>query len=494
MNGVKYLVAAVGIVIIFPTMSTANSMNSFQSNLGNIGWYPNSPSELRQLLSELVTRHPVDVQTSRRRPIAVIIPHAGYVYSGAVMAKTMNSLAGYHYDKVIVIGPSHFTPCNHHAILLDVSTIATPLGHHPVDQASVQRLSQFPEFLMGPSIHQSEHSVQVEFPWIQSMLPNTPIVPIVLGQLAPDELYHFANRLRSIITGETLVMITSDFIHYGSAFGYTPFTEDISENIRRLDSAAVDAICTHNLPLFRRIIQTTGATICGEQPIQLLLTLLPYSSTILPVGYERSADRTSDWSHSVSYVGMSIYGQWAAPPFRSASDQYVKSQELLAWAKACVAAAVTHETPQGRPLSSPFSEPHGVFVTIKKNGNLRGCIGSLIGSDSIIDDIATQARHSALNDHRFEPITRDELPLLTVELTVLSPPKKCDSASKIRLGIDGIIFKKGLLQSVFLPQVPVEQSWDLAETLSELAIKAGLSADAWKDNSEFFTFQGMVIN
>jgi len=315
--------------------------------------------------------------------------------------------------------------------------------------------------------------------------------------LDSETVMSIASILRPLLTSKTLLIISSDFTHYGESFNYVPFTDDIAENIKGLDASALHRIQKKDLIGFRHFIQSSRATICGEMPIQLLLELLPENATSNIVGYTTSGHLNNDWSHSVSYASVIFSGQWKNDAFNLTFQQADEDgKKLLVYARDCInsylkTGKVEVKVPQ---LSSAFNQKLSAFVTLKKEGNLRGCIGSIFPTQSLVDEIRTQAINAAVNDPRFDPVTANELAKCEIEISILSPIKPCPKYEDIHLGKHGIILKKGQKQAVFLPQVPIEQDWDLAVTLTSLSLKAGLPANAWKSDAEFFVFEATVFS
>ncbi len=495
--GRKYIVIVmIGIMVVTGFMNLfAEEPAVFECTLARQGWYQSDPIALKtELIGFLADAMTDFVQPSP--PIAIVMPHAGYAYSGAIMATAMNQVRNFKYDRIIVIGPSHYVALPNQAAVLVADAVRTPLGSIYVDKKAVAILRAHPKMVDRPEVHPQEHSVQIEYPWIQVALPNTPIVPIVLGQMTRDEVAHFASILKEIITPATLVIISSDFTHFGSRFNYVPFNTNIPANIKRLDDAALDTIQNKDLWGFQSLIQATGATICGEMPIQLLLAILPNHSDVRIVGYASSGQLNGDWSNSVSYASVVVTGEWQDDSGLIFQERTKEDKKLLQFARKTIETVLKSGSSSNSLISIDpvLNQNRSVFVTLKKHGQLRGCVGSVFPTQPLVNEVQTQAVNAAINDQRFSPVTMSEMPNISIEITILSPIVRCDSIRDIRLGKHGIILKKGVAQALFLPQVAIEEGWDLATTLTYLAQKAGLSGDAWKQGTEFYTFEGVVIS
>lgn len=466
----------------------------FKSTLSQQGWYQSDPLALTAELTGLLSNCN-DAIVPGDSPIAIIMPHAGYAFSGPIMAKAIHQVRGKPYDRIIVIGPSHYVALPNQAAVLVADAVQTPMGLLRVDKPAVAILRAHRQMMDRPEIHPQEHSVQIEFPWIQVAFPNTPVVPIVLGQMTADQVALFASILKKIITPKTLVIISGDFTHFGPRFNYVPFQDDIQANIKRLDDAALSAIQNKDLWGFQELIRRTGATICGEMPIQLLLAILPNQSSVTTVGYAASGELNGEWLNSVSYASLVVNGEWTDASGLTFQQRALEDKKLLQFAREAVETELKMGSATDVTVSiNPVLNQHrSAFVTLKKRGQLRGCVGSIFPTQCLVDEIKTQAINAAFNDRRFAPVTMSEMADIDIEITILSPIVQCMSLSDIRLGKHGIILKKGMSQAVFLPQVAIEEGWDLPTTLMFLSQKAGLPGDAWKEGAEFYTFEGVVL-
>ncbi|MCP4645042.1 MAG: AmmeMemoRadiSam system protein B, partial [bacterium] len=241
---------------------------------------------------------------------ALILPHAGYRYSGPTAAYGVKSVAGRRFSRVIVLGPTHGVAMRNAASVPDVTHYATPLGEAPLDVEFLDALKAFPQFVSIPEAHRGEHSVQIEVPFLQQALGEFRLVPIVVGQLDLATARAVARVLCSLIDEETLVVVSSDFTHYGPRFEYVPFREDIPESIEKLDMGAVQEIEKRDPASFMEYVEKTGATICGRNAIAVLLAMLPSDSEALMLHYDTSGRMTGDATNSVSYLSIAFTGRW----------------------------------------------------------------------------------------------------------------------------------------------------------------------------------------
>jgi AmmeMemoRadiSam system protein A len=172
----------------------------------------------------------------------------------------------------------------------------------------------------------------------------------------------------------------------------------------------------------------------------------------------------------------------------------VQRQTLLALARAAVVAQVTQRQPPALP-PGPWPEATGVFVTVKRDGELRGCLGTLECRQDLAHEVARCGADAASIDPRFEPVSRDELPRLTVEVSVLGPlvPLMPVAPEGVVVGRDGLVVEQGHRRGLLLPQVATERSWTPEQFLRQTCVKAGLAPDAWRRGAEVYRFEADVF-
>ena len=463
-------------------------------------WYEADPDRLRSQIQDWFrTAVPPENLTEDSIPSALIVPHAGYAYSGAVAASGYRILIGKKYDRVIIIGPSHRAELKNRLCIPAASGIRTPLGTVPLDRKALRSLAGHSFVLTNDQIHHDEHSVQIQLPFLQCAL-NDPfrIVPVIAGQLDPETVVRAARALSSLQTSSTLVVVSSDFTHFGRGFGYLPFRTNIADNLRKLDLGAFERIRTLDPAEFTRYLKDTGATICGEIPIRILMTMLPRGTETGLLKYATSADGNGDYSHCVSYLsGVAANG--ARRPSEDGGLPENDCRELLKIARESIDYAFKNHqiAPRGHfsaRATQYSSREMGCFVTLKKDGELRGCIGEIEPFRPLYQAVADRAADSAFRDPRFPRLAPDEFRRVEIEISALTPARPVKSYLEIEIGRHGMTLTKDGHSAVFLPQVAVEQGWDLEETLSWLARKAGLAPDAWKEpGAEFTVFEAIVF-
>jgi hypothetical protein len=331
------------------------------------------------------------------------------------------------------------------------------------------------------------------------------LVPIVVGQLTPESAREIAGVLRPLLDEDTLVVASSDFTHYGADFDYVPFRDDIRGNLEKLDLGAWSQIEKKDLDGFSKYIDDTGATICGRCPIEVLLAMLPEAAQPHRLHYETSGDSTGDFSHCVDYLCAAFTGAWPKGALAVMTAETNPSlteddkKELLKLARGTLTAFLEkgkRPSPEelGVAITPGMEQVMGAFVTLTKNGDLRGCIGEIEPRRALYKAVMDHAVNAGVHDPRFPEVIASELPSLKFEISALTPPVPVASYNDIVIGKHGMVLAKGSRRAVFLPQVAPEQGWDLAQTLTHLSMKAGLSADAWKEGASYTVFEAIVFH
>jgi len=479
------------------------------------GWYPADPVQLRDLVDGFLTAGKTE---SPQGPIrALIVPHAGYAYSGATAGQVFSLVKGRAYERVLILGPSHSGRFQGLSVA-DVDAYRTPLGDVPLDPEAVKTLRGSPLVGDHADADAREHSLEIELPLLQRALaPGWRLVPVLVGQLRPQDYQAAADLLRPLADDRTLVVVSSDFTHYGARFGYLPFPADqgLPGRIQGLDDGAVARIQAKDADGFLAYQAETGITVCGMRPIAILLRMLGAGANVHRVAYATSGALTGDWSNSVSYVGLVVTDaqplsavtaaaqaasetagrESATPPpgpaITEAELHQLHDLAILAIEGAVLGPSRGREAAVARAvegLSARLREPAGAFVTLKRHGALRGCIGYIEPRKPLYVAVLENGENAARHDPRFTPVQASELADLDVEVSVLTPPRPIASWEELRVGEDGIILAKDGRRAVFLPEVAAEQGWTREETLSHLAVKAGLAADAWREGASFAVF------
>ena len=476
-------------------------------------WYPADA----EILSKQITGFFEKAQVQPiNNVIAFILPHAGYQFSGQTAAFGLKT-TDKKYKRIVIIGPSHRVPMEEVLSVPRVTHYETPLGEIPLDVEFIDRLLKYSVFQNIPQTHKHEHSVQIEMPLLQYRQQNFNLVPIVAGRCSLETITKAGAILKSLVDDETLVIASSDFVHYGRNYGYVPFTQNIPEQIKKLDMEAYEHIARLDSKGFLEYKRRTGATICGYVPVAILLSMLDKPIEAKLTNYATSGELTGDFSNSVSYLSVAFSGTWGNRPEiePQASNRELteedKEQLLTLARKSIVYALERQRVPEtselGVTINDTMKDTRAAFVTLKKvpalqkdgktgpqkDSQLRGCIGDIFPQRPLYKSVIINAINAGINDRRFPRVTIAECNDITIEISALTAPKPIASPDDIRIGIDGVVLNKNGHSAVFLPQVAPEQGWDVNQMLTRLSLKAGLPADAWKEGANFLVFQAVVF-
>lgn len=440
--------------------------------------------------------------------LAVIAPHAGYVFSGRTAGYALARLSP-EVSRVILLGPSHFRSFSGGALPAPhLAAFATPLGDVPLDLEALSQLRENPIFAGPTQAHDPEHCLEVELPFLQKRAPHARIVPVLIGsQTTLAETKEVARGLSPLLTADTAVVVSSDFTHHGRAYGYVVFPENQDLDLylkTRAERTAGRAVAL-DVRGFWHQVEVSDDSVCGAKPIAVLLQLLrhAFSGKGQLFHLATSGEVSGDWHQVVTYVAAGFSGQWTtwreegvpSPAPLTPEEQ----KALLSLARATMETHLTRGEQLAQwfashPVTPAMLAPEGAFVTLHTlpEKKLRGCIGLLQPVGSLVDTVI-HAAVQVLYDPRFPAVRHSELDSLEVEISVLSAPQSVPNAQAIRLGEHGVILKKAGHSAVFLPQVATETGWDLETFLSRLAQKAGLSPDAWR-SAELSVFTAQVFS
>jgi AmmeMemoRadiSam system protein B len=269
-------------------------------------WYPGRPAALERQIDALLSSS-TGLQPGGRL-LALIAPHAGLIYSGAVAAGGFQQLRGRRYERVLLIGPSHHAYFQG-AALPAAQSYGTPLGRVPIDGDAIARLEGLPGMAVDDKPFLPEHCLEMEIPFLQRTLePGWLLVPLLIGGgSSPAGCNLVASALERLTGPGTLVVVSTDFTHYGPRFSFVPFTTDVPGRLRELDMGAVECILQRNRQAFGDYLKQTGATICGRHAIDVLLCLLPAEAEASLVAYDTSGNITGEWDNSVSYASIAFH-------------------------------------------------------------------------------------------------------------------------------------------------------------------------------------------
>ena len=449
-------------------------------------FYPSQRTELSDMLAAFF------VATKRLRdpgspqPIAIVSPHAGYVFSGQVAAWSYAQLdPEADYRNIFIIGTSHYMHFDG-ASVYAAGDYITPLGKVEVNSELVHTLMQSSRVMtFKPEAHKKEHSIEVQLPFLQFHLHKPfRIVPILLGTSDPSVIDNVSEILSKYIKPGNLFILSTDFSHYPSY-----------QDAVITDSLTARAFMSHNPQGFRAYIERSEdhplpgevTPMCGWPSALVVMKMFrdPDTYEYVPVLYQNSGStKYGEKSRVVGYYSIMIIQKNRLMednnPKLTTSDRI----HLLKIARE----NIEYYLRTGKMLEYDESvmpdillEHRGAFVTLHEEGALRGCIGRFLPDQPLYKVIQEMAIAAAVKDPRFKPLDYDELEKIDIEISVLSPLRKIESTDEIVPGRDGILIRKGSASGTYLPQVANETGWSVEELLGHCARdKAGLGWDGWK--------------
>jgi AmmeMemoRadiSam system protein B/AmmeMemoRadiSam system protein A len=431
---------------------------------------------------------------------AIIVPHAGYPYSGIVAASGYQQVdPDKQYGHIFVIASSH-TAYYPGASIYDKGNYETPLGEVVVDRVLARKLiDEHDLFSYQAKAHITEHSLEVQLPFLQYHL-NKPfsIVPIVMGTQEPSACAGIAKALKPYFTEDNLFVISTDFSHY-------PEYEDA----KKVDHRTADAVTSNSMETFLKVLRENEASgipnlataMCGWTSVLTLLNLTEDDPGMKyhKIQYMNSGDANyyPDKSRVVGYYAIAVTGE----PSKKGDVGFALTQkdrnDLLGIARLTMEEYVSKgEAPilNTENFSETLKTPCGAFVTLNKDGLLRGCIGRFEAKEPLYEVVQQMAIAASTRDHRFQKVSRDEFDDIEIEISVLTPMKKIASVEEIELGKHGIYIRKGSSSGTFLPQVATETGWTLEEFLGHCARdKAQIGWDGWKE-ADIYVYEALVFH
>jgi hypothetical protein len=458
-------------------------------------FYADDPAALRkEILGYLDAAHPV---TTGGDPIALVAPHAGYQYSGQVAAYAYKLVAGRTYDAVVVISPSH-TEYFSYASVYPGGAYRTPLGDIPVDRELAKLVASKGDLVRFDSrghetraMQRSEHALEVQLPFLQVALGDFRLVPIVMGDQSAPIVEALGEALGEALRGKNALIIAStDLSHFHEDGEAKQLDGEFQKRLARFDADAL-----------LETLSSRSVEACGGGPVAsaMIAARALGATKCVVLRYANSGDVTGDRSSVVGYLAAAMVKEprgsktvptaTAAPTTKAASASTAGSELtrddqafLLKLARSVIESECKGSKLTVAPPPSPIMrEPRGAFVTLKKSGQLRGCIGYIEAIKPLAETIGEMAKAAAFSDWRFEQVRAEELPAIEIEISVLSPLFEVRDPSTIVVGTHGLVVSRGSRRGLLLPQVPVEWGWDRETFLAETCVKAGLPESAWKE-------------
>ncbi|MGQ9654657.1 MAG: AmmeMemoRadiSam system protein B [Thermodesulfobacteriota bacterium] len=466
-------------LLICSHQTEVDAMGSVREPVVAGQFYPADPKALREGVTGYLDQ--AEVVSMDGAPMALLAPHAGYVYSGQVAGWAYRQIRGLSYNTVVVLSPSHRVPFRGVSVM-SKGGYRTPLGLIDLDEGVCKRLLEHRSLVQEiPEAHGPEHALEVQLPFLQVALgQGWRLVPLIIGTQDLQTARGLAEALEPVLMGtKALLVASSDLSHYHPA-----------TRAEGMDKAALRYMEKVDPEGLWEEIRGGKVEACGIGPILVALVMAKRAGiekgTLLK--YAHSGDVSGDRSRVVGYAAMA----WSAP--REATGKKApavgvdlgltddEKKTLKEIARNTIEYAL-----QGRPQPEPqvtsptLKEPRGAFVTLEKNNQLRGCIGMIQATKPLYQTVQEMAEAAAFRDPRFPPLGKEELADVEIEISVLTPMREIKDVSEIQVGVHGLYIAKGPHRGLLLPQVATDYGWDRKTFLEHTCMKAGLHAEAWKD-------------
>ena len=447
-------------------------------------FYPDNPDELEAQLKLMFLKSAQ--KKIIRNPLAILVPHAGYIFSGEVAASAYNQIdPDSKFERIFIIGSSHTSDFAGAAVFCD-GNFETPLGTVKVDIDLAKQLVKNNKILTNyPEAHKFEHSIEVQLPFLQHHLHNDfQIVPVIIGSSGLETAIQLAAIFKPYLNEKNLFVISTDFSHYpeySDALRVDRFTaEAIKTNNASNLIAALDINKRKNLP-------GLATSLCGWSSVLTLLYMTEQVNglKVEHIHYKNSGDSSfGDKNRVVGYWAMS-FNQGEKEILSSGTILTEEDKkELLALARNTITEYIkSGEIPEFNLADSGSSLKTcaGAFVTLKKNNRLRGCIGHFDADLPLWKVIQNMSIASATMDNRFGRVGEDEISGLKIEISVLTPLKRIKSIDEFIPGTHGIYIRKGRFSGTFLPQVALQTGRSQEEFLGHCSQdKAGIGWAGWQ--------------
>jgi len=424
--------------------------------------------------------------------VALIVPHAGYPYSGSVAGYAYKALQADSYETVAIVGPSHHARFDGVG-LSSADRWKTPLGDVKIDRAASNDFAQScrnARFL--DQVHAPEHSIEVQLPFLQESLDHFRLLPILVSDFSAGNCSSTAKALVDLYENRRLLLIAStDMSHYPA---YDDAIRVDREMLRAIETLDPTEVANTSRRLLREGVPGLATCLCGEGPVEAILMACRIlgADTARVLKYANSGDAPhGSRDRVVGYGAVAIYRSQSKTD-SSQADRLSPDQQhrLLTIARAAVEQYLRDGKASHIEESDPaLLAPRAVFVTLKQRGRLRGCIGTTRPVQPLVEAVRDRAIMAATQDPRFAPLTLSELGDLDIEISVLSPLSQVTSPDEIDLSKHGVVVVRGSCSGLYLPQVAQETGWSRDQLLSHLCQeKAGLPPDAWREDAKLYVF------
>ena len=453
-------------------------------------FYTGDARDLGEEVDSFLSLHAKDKQYEH--VAALIVPHAGYYFSGNVAAAAYQSIPDdVHYKRIFLLGPSHHEWLDGASVNTEFDYYNTPLGNVKVDVDTAQKLIETDSvFSYQPKAHDREHCLEVQLPFLQRRFDDVPpIVPIIISTNDFRKLQRIAEILKPYLTEDNLFVVSSDFSHYPS---YEDACQVDALTGKAVESGDVERFIAQLEENSRSGMRNLATSACGELAIATLMLMMQDGGyEVKHLLYQNSGDiENHDHSRVVGYHAFAI--------LRRATQEFVLSDDETRILKDIALTSIS-DSLAGKPiaesttLTATLKRKCGAFVSLHKQGRLRGCIGHFGEDVPLHEIVAEMARAAAFEDPRFIPVTKDELDDIDIEISVLTPMRRIQSLDEFQLHRHGIYIRKGYRSGTFLPQVADEVNWTKEEFVGHCAQdKAGIGWDGWKE-AELYVYEAIVF-
>ncbi|MEE4310609.1 MAG: AmmeMemoRadiSam system protein B [candidate division KSB1 bacterium] len=438
-------------------------------------WYPGDQKQLNKLISNYLNE--AEKANIKGDIIALVSPHAGYDYSGAIAASAYKQVMGKSYDAVIVLAPSHRESFKGVSIYTG-SGYETPLGIVPVNMEIAEAIVNYhPSIIASTAGHREEHSLEIQLPFMQIALPELTIVPISIWDYSYENCHRLADAIVKAVKGKKILLIASTDLYHGYSY----------DDCLGSDDKTINMILAMKPQAFCEAILNRDVMACGGGPVAVaeLVAMELGADKATMVKRINSSDVTGDrGGYVVGYASIAIYQSTETDDEKIGVELGLNEEDkktLLKIAREAIEHGVEYKSPpQLKPKSQILKEKRGAFVTLNKDGMLRGCIGYIVATKPLGETVQEMAAAAAFRDPRFSPVRKEEVGDLEIEISVLTPLKQIRDIQEIEVGVHGLMIEKGGRSGLLLPQVAVDYKWDKMTFLEHTCKKAGLSADSWK--------------
>jgi len=458
-------------------------------------WYSDQPDVLKDDVEGYLVR--AKTADLGGELIGLIVPHAGYAYSGGVAAYAYRMLQDRPFARVLILAPSHRAHFRGSS-MYPLGGYRTPLGVVSLDREIVEAFRGRPSLIgYHPEAESGEHSLEIQLPFLQVLSRDFLLTPIVMGDQSLDYCRRLAEAIAEICTDKGVLLIASSDLSHFHPYG----------EARRMDEVVMARVAEYDVEGLANALRKGECEACGGGPMlaAMLAARAMGANKSKVLHYANSGDVTGDERSVVGYMAAALYanpskagGAFVRGSGKAGIDLGLTGEEketLRSIALAAIRCKCLGEAMPVLPLMSPrLEERRGAFVCLHKGRDLRGCIGMIEGLKPLHETVKEMAVQAAFGDPRFSALARDELDEIDIEISVLTPLERIDDPSQIAIGKHGLYIRKKRSSGLLLPQVATEQGWDRIQFLEWTCHKAGLPRKAWTDaDAEIYVFSADIF-